>query len=220
MIKKLKLAVCFAAVGLMASAAAHGDIVANFNTNDVDVDGPADPLPTTEVIAGVTSSSLTQVGLAGFAAEDGGWAIGGWGTTFNDNIYVTATITPDATTLIDFTDVVWDKGFFNVDSSVIRADLNGDGTFTDISSGVGSFANDGGDITYDLSSLTGISSATEFRFFFAGAGIFSDLAVASGDGNEGNTGLTFNGTVSAIPEPTSLGFLSLVGLGLLSRRRR
>lgn len=187
----------------------NADIVARFD-DDSGLLNAVNPLPAVEVISGVSAGDVTQSGLAAFT-NVATWPVGTWDATLNLSKFVGVTITPDVGTTMDFTDAIWDKGFFNGTAGEVRTSLDG---FASGLPGTGSFANTGGDITFDLSSLTGVTSPVEFRFFFTGAGAFTDLATVNGNG------LTFNGTVTAVPEPFScLALLSVTGLLGLVRRR-
>lgn len=197
--------IVFCASGV--ALAAQGEIIVQ-----LDDDGTANsgnPLPVLVSAAGVNSSPATQSGLGSWSNATA-WPVGQWtSATLDPTKYVTVTITPDAGTTISYEDVVWDKGFFgpDIDDGAVRTSL--DGFTSDLATGV----DDGADITFDLSALSGVTSGVEFRFYFTNSGSpsWSDLSTANG------SGLTFNGTV--IPEPGSLALLILSGTFMLRRRR-
>lgn len=71
----------------------------------------------------------------------------------------------------------------------------------------------------DATALTDISSAT-FRLFASGQTTTGGWGLQSA-ATPGTVGLTVNGTVTAVPEPSSLAILSLCGVGgAIYRRRR
>ena len=78
-------------------------------------------------------------------------------------------------------------------------------------------------VNFDISSLTNVSTATEFRFYYAGATSGAGTSDIEDDliGGSGNVGLQVNGVAAAvIPEPSSMALLGLVGLAGIVRRRK
>ncbi|MEM9109307.1 MAG: PEP-CTERM sorting domain-containing protein [Planctomycetota bacterium] len=195
-----------------AAFSAQGDIIVQHApptqvvVNGEDRWSSSVPLATSFVADGIEATPLTQVGLDSFTSAFS-WPVGRWSAGFDAGKYVSVTITPDPGSIINYEDVVWDKGFFSsvVDDGTIRTSL--DSFATDLTTGVDA----GGVITFDLSSLTNVTSPIEFRFYFTGDGGFSDLDTSDAPG------LTFNGEV--VPEPGSLALLGLGG-ALVFRRRR
>lgn len=84
------------------------------------------------------------------------------------------------------------------------------------------------DSTVDLSSLSNLTGTQEFRIYAlndtsANGGTISaagTFRIANFDEGGGAGGVTFNGTVSAVPEPSSFSVFGLAVLGGLTLRRR
>lgn len=202
--------ICGLALALVSVANLNADVIARFD-DDSGALNAVDILPSAEIATGVSTLGVSQTGLANFT-NPSTWPVGQWDADFNLAKFVSVTITPDAISTISFTDVTWAKGFFNPTGAEVRTSQD---SFASSVASTGDLGNTGGEIAFDLSSLAPATSATEFRFYFSGASAFSDLATVNGNG------LTFNGTVVAVPEPSScLALLAFGGLAGFVRRRR
>lgn len=210
-IRKTLMTMLTAVAICMAASSANAALLVQ-----VDDDGSTDlgdPLPVALAAAGLSSTPATQVGLSPFT-NVASWPVGVLGAAFDAGQYVSVTITPDSGNTIDFTDVVWDKGFFDAGSGTVRTSLD---TFA---SDVSSFVDNGGNVSFDLTSLGTVSGPIEFRFhFLRGAGFgFADLGTNNGAGSD--SGLQFNGNVNVIPEPTSAALLLTGFAAVFCRRSR
>lgn len=145
----------------------------------------------------------------------------------DNNYYYSLTITPDAGSEVDFDSVVLstyaqtaakDFYLFSSVTGFTAADSLGTVAQPGIGAGAPGVANT---ISLAGAGLDSVSSAIEFRVYFtaATANTFNDSgfkATASG-----NNFVEVNGTVSAIPEPSSFALMAgaLGGIALLRRRR-
>ncbi|HCR36719.1 MAG TPA: hypothetical protein DIU37_01060 [Opitutae bacterium] len=182
----------------------------------------ANPLAPSTVAANVSVSNLTTVGLGASNSLVDVYARDGWnsGSTVNpNNFYYTFTITPDPGFQVEFSSVgefALKREFTNgAQNYEIRASKTGDfstpGQFITVRNGDEWPSGDGsglyvaGSLGSALSGLGTITNATpaEVRYYFFndnGGGGFAGLsseAILSGRTNN------FEGTVSAIPEPST-----------------
>ncbi|QTN32376.1 PEP-CTERM sorting domain-containing protein [Akkermansiaceae bacterium] len=132
-------------------------------------------------------------------------------------MYLSFTLTPGAGATIDLTTFTMDMGITNGTAAKLV------GVFSD----VGGFSSDADAIgtqnwtgtaggtetdTIDLSSLPRITAATEFRIY-----MITNASTASHGFALDN--ITFEGTVTVVPEPSAFALLGIAALGLLRRRR-
>ena len=127
---------------------------------------------------------------------------------------------------IDYDNILLDKGVFGptIDKGTIRTSL--DNFTSDVATAdaaatspfnpifVSPFVN------FDISALTEVTSAVEFRFYFTNSDPTSSSDTAFTDIStlgEGGFGIFFNGTV--VPEPGSLALLAPGGFVIWRRRR-
>jgi len=139
-----------------------------------------------------------------------------------NNEYLSFSVTPGANYALDFTSLTFQMRSNNLNNGAEHyAVFSSIGGFSSTSNtvndaiAIGSISTAG---TYELktinlSSLTGITSATEFRIYMYGAD-------APYSGFTGFDNITLNGELLPVPEPSSTALLGLGGLALLMRRRK
>lgn len=196
----------------------------------------ADLIVEYEGLAGTSQPGITGV-LASSALDlTRGSGLGeGSGGVFNSNSFSSATLA-DAISANDFLSFGFTPAV-SVDLTDIQVGIDRSGTgpttvhllssiggFT-AGSEIASFAipDPEDTVSFDLSSLTGVSTPTEFRFYFTGAS--SSVGTSSIEsiltGSSGTVGLQVNGVATAaIPEPSSIALLGLCGLAGAVRRRK
>lgn len=117
-------------------------------------------------------------------------------------------------------DFVWDRSPTGPSSVELRSSVDGFGSGLGQVTGMAS----GGTTTVrtiNISGLSDITTATTFRLYGFG-GTNSSFGTGGFDTENGSTSpnVVFNGTVSAVPEPSALLLVgSIIGAGLLRRRR-
>lgn len=138
-------------------------------------------------------------------------------TAIANNIYLSFTLTPGANTEIDLTTFRMDMGITNGTAAKTVGIFSSIGGFASASDAINT-RNWTGTVggtesgTIDLSSLGNITSATEFR-------IYMITNASTGSHGFALDNISFEGNISAIPEPAAALLGSLGGLLLLRRRR-
>ncbi len=193
---------------------AHGSVVEIFG-NDITGTNPglSNPFTTGQTVDGsITVSGIGRgSGVNGASANDR-YNANSWNTVSLDtNAYFTFTLTPNAGQQIDFFDFTYtgQASGTGPTSFIFRSSIDG---FT---SNLGGPLATGATISLTDASFQSITSAIEFRLYGFGA--------TSSAGTFSVNDFAFQGTVSAVPEPTSLllfGMAFASGLGFkLSRRK-
>ncbi|MDQ8206307.1 PEP-CTERM sorting domain-containing protein [Coraliomargarita sp. SDUM461003] len=146
----------------------------------------------------------------------------GIGASHTANGYYTFTVTPDAGTQLSFTDFTFDMfkqfGAGATVSATLFSSIDGFATTGD-AIGAATLVGEGEsgafyDRSITLSSLTTVSTATEFRLYLDDGGAGNNANVFRLDN------IVLNGETSVVPEPSSAAFLLGLGaLGLVARRR-
>ena len=216
--KKVLTLMCAAAAAINLLSPTYGDLI-------VEYDGVAGTS-----IAGVTGD-LASAGLAltrgaGIAETAGG--------NFNSNGFNSGTLA-EAIAADEFLSFGFTPSEpIDLTNILVELDRSGSGpTSVFLLSSIGGFI-DGSEIAsatppdpgaileFDVSSLTNIASPTEFRFYFTGASSTAGTTDIEDDlieGGSGAVGLRVNG-VAAVPEPSTIALLGLVGLAGAVRRRK
>jgi hypothetical protein len=209
-------------------AGVNGQTIVGFNLAGT----TTDPLAASTVADNLTmTSGLNRVGLVASATANA-FGSNGWNIT-NDFIegdqYISFSLTPDSGYHVSITELSW-------------ARINGSGTAPAtgrwgyrIGSGAFTLQNTFNiTLTNAAGAWTGINivnatDTVEFRFWAFGATSINGGNSASGGGvtyrstNASNDDLVVNGSVTAVPEPSTIAFLGFSALGLcfyLWRRRR
>jgi hypothetical protein len=160
------------------------------------------------VISGITVSGIGRgIGINGNSANDR-YNANSWNTpTLDVDAYFDFTLTPSVGNLISFESFVYTGQASGTGPNSFSFRSSTDSFTADI----GTPTVTGATISLAGSQFQNLSSATTFRLYgwgaSASAGTFSV--------NE----FTFNGSVSAVPEPSSIALLSLVGIGGFALRR-
>jgi len=231
-----------AALVLSAQSWTHGATIVGWETSSLTAS--TSPTAATQSETGIDSGTLNVVGMnpAANAGATGGTSIWGYGaTSYGDTLadsiadgdYFSVVITPEAGNTIDFDNVnFWAsiRNFSNDNNLALLSSATqtssgvwaeGDALFT--TSNIGAQTNF--DVALTDSRLNDITSPIEFRFYTFGTADFK--ATGFGTFNIANDGsqvptldLSFNGTVSVIPEPSTAGLLALGLLSVAFRRRR
>lgn len=167
--------------------------------------------------AGINYASGT-----GFSSEN--WSqTGGLAGAIGTGDYLSFGFTPTAGFSIDLTTVIVNLARSGTGPGLVELLSSIDGFTSSESLGYDYPATTGSILSFDVSSLTGITEATEFRLYAHGAQSNSGkLSIEAGVGDgSGSVGLQINGVVAAVPEPTAFLFGSLVtGLAGISVARR
>jgi hypothetical protein len=226
----------FILISTFSASMAHSAILARWTPVAVasdpvvgaDYDGGTATPSADEFAPNLTVSPLDRVGGAEFGGGNGGavWpglAIdGAAGISLPD--YTNFTLTPDPGYVMALDTVTYSfqtYGLISPGGYQLYLRSSADGFAADLATTSIAEGTNGGTASFDASSLSGVSDATEFRIYasapdgIAGNRWF-DLA---GDNTATDVGLIVNGTV-AIPEPSSLFLSGLAGLLLTLRRRR
>jgi hypothetical protein len=240
-----------ASLALLALAAttASADVIVNFamTADGAALNSALNVNPTT-TISNVTATGLVnQLGNAttnSFTYNGGTDRVSSWAllnssasTTFAGAVvngdYITFSITPGAGYQLDLTSITFqvasgsssttsNRAFYLVSesqpanftssSTVLSTDRTafGGGTIP-LQAGAGAIDTVPKDYTVDLTSFTGITTTQYFRFYLQ-AGVSQALTFDD---------IVVNGTVSAVPEPSTYASLAgLIALGLVASRRR
>jgi hypothetical protein len=207
----------------MANAAilARWTPVADSEPGGLDYDSSTDTPPASEVAANLSVSTLDRVGLEGFGNPGPVWSGRATPDTsvIDETSYTSFTLTPDVGYFMDLESVTYDYqsyGFAeNGYNFYLRTSV--DGFAADVDSSSSNAAAER--VTFNVSSLTGLTDATEVRIYASSVDSGNRWFDLQGSNTETDLGLIVNGTV-AIPEPTTGALAALAGLILLGRRRR
>lgn len=169
--------------------------------------------------AGVTSSSLSQVGFEDYWNNFNRWPVGRISSGgFNSNQYLTFTVDSAVGTALDFDSLTYDKeSYFGLGptSASIRSSM--DSFLTDIDT-ISVNAAGFQTLSFDLTSLARTSAPVEFRLYFYAAAEnlvdWADLLSSAA----GRNGLVLQGVV--VSEPSIIALLGIGILGLTLVRRR
>jgi hypothetical protein len=236
-----KILLSIAAASTFAAASLHGQTIASFEETgaggDLSSDYPIDFI--NDSITGITltaDSNLDTAILAlgsGASAGIAGGSLGFAGlttSTFSDaisgNVYQSFTLTPSTGFLLNISGVTFNAAASSA-TSTFNFNLLSSLTGFTTSDSLGSFSIvNGANVTTTIATsgfdeLQGVTSSVEFRIYVnrsAGAGT---VAYFADDGVNGGL-FSFNGTVDAVPEPSTYALLALSGLalaGYAARRR-
>lgn len=135
--------------------------------------------------------------------------------------YLSFTITPLASQQIEFTtlSLALGKSSSGADINVsLLSDLSADPDFTSDSDEIdstktASVSNFTANLSFDLSSLATVNSATEFRLYF-------HTTASTGSHDFSVDDIVLSGDVTPIPEPSTTALFGLGGLALILRRRK
>ena len=139
---------------------------------------------------------------------------------FAGNDFIQFTVSPNAGFSFTATSLVfsWDRSASGPSSLVLRSSLDGFGSNLGSVTGLIDSLSTGN--TLSISGVSNLSSATTFRLYgFGGTGT---AGTGGFDTGSSTTNVVFNGSVSAVPEPTSIALVCLIGCSSLSfaNRRR
>ena len=139
---------------------------------------------------------------------------------FAGNDFIQFTVSPNAGFSFTATSLVfsWDRSASGPSSLVLRSSLDGFGSNLGSVTGLIDSLSTGN--TLSISGVSNVSSATTFRLYgFGGTGT---AGTGGFDTGSSTTNVVFNGSVSAVPEPTSIALVCLIGCSSLSfaNRRR
>lgn len=213
MSKKFFRVLFFTGIGLLFSTVAHADVIFQLQPQNPSFDNNND--------SSVTSftNSFDDGNFNG--SDRYFYQLDGVAPTIEESVSFAST-----THTYDLDDVTWDfiefSGAGAADDGTVSVELfvntvsvgvqatpaTGDGVFFQA-----------GRLTWDLSSVdAGANFDLVFNIIELGGGDASFFELA--DDVATREGLTVNGTITAVPEPTSLGLLGLLATGLVVRRRR
>ncbi len=211
----------FAGSSLASSDSELNTTASALSDYSTDNDGAANPATSRNILGSVSASvGNPSPGIAGTFQHfgGGGTPVGSLAEALSENIYIGFTIAPTGGATIDFTNFTIDVqkvaggaafyGWLLVDQNNNGWDIGDQIGAEDSFTQIGAWET----MSFDASSLTGVSTATSFRIYLG-----SDGTGASNGINVDN--LVMNGTVTPVPEPRAA---LLGGLGLLAllRRRR
>ena len=227
------------AVALVAATAVRADVLATWDNNPLAAQVTAAPVGTTH--ANVSSSDLTFG--SGFTTGNASACLAvksifqpTLAAAISTDSYYSTTLSIDAGYQANFDSVGFEGTAYawNGAASVDFALLSSETGFTSVDV-LGTISGIAGanpahffDKIFDVSSVSGVDNVTgsvEFRLYAynTGANAMSQLSIGHAFYTGANTGtqdLEFNGTVSAIPEPATLGLLVFVSGGMLWFRKR
>jgi len=230
--KKMFLAALVVCLTFGQSKQSKADILLSWNTAGNLGTETSEPSVTNDPSIAASTLTLSGVTPAGNGNRFGG---SGWfdagntlaGSTLAEavagNNFIQFVVAPTSgsftATSLDF---IWDRSSTGPSAVALRSSV--DGFASDLGSVTGMIS--GGAATATLrtiaiSGLNDVSSATTFRLYG-----FNATATTGTGGFDTVTGLTtpnviFNGTITAVPEPTSIALVSLIGCaGLVSAYRR
>ena len=181
-------------------------------TNDITDANPSASNPFTTGQTFDTNITVSGIGRGAGANANAGsnrYNANSWNTAAIDlTAYFTFTLTPNTGYEIDFTNFVYTSQASNasISSFAFRSSLDSFG------SDIGTPTVTGATIDLSASPFQDISAPIEFRFYAWGA----DTSTRTFSIND----FTFNGNVTAIPEPSRALLLGLGSIGLIFRRRR
>lgn len=159
-----------------------------------------------ETGANVSAEGIGRVGVSGDNAANA-YRTGSWNVAALDTgRYVTFTITPTAGYAIDFSSFTYSGSATGSGPTSAAFRSSADGFTSNL--GAASVAG----ATIDLSTLTKVTSTIEFRLYAWGA--------KNQSGTMGIDSFSFQGGVSAVPEPSALLLVgSVLGCGFMRRLR-
>ncbi len=182
-------------------------------------------------IANISAASLTLGSGITAAANGNRFGGSGWfdagntaggntlGEAINGNSYIQFIVTPTggatfSATSLDFT---WDRSATGPSSVALRSSF--DNFATDLGSVTNIIQSAFAPNSITIAGLNNVAAATTFRLY--GFGASATGGTGGFDTNTDAPSVTFNGSVTAVPEPTSIALVSLMGCtGLVSGYRR
>jgi hypothetical protein len=212
--KTLGLVVALGVSGSLP-ALSNGEIIYN---NDITDSNPSafNPFTAGDVVASnLTASGIGRgPGLSGNAGSNR-YNAAQFSTTLDTSDYFGWTLTPATNYSIDFTSVSgnWQRSGTGPNSYSLQYSTNGGSSFTLIQAGAitGSSSAVAFNISLGAPALNTIATPIVFRLYAFGS--------TSTSGTFSVNDFAFDGSLAPIPEPASLGLLSLGGLVALRRRR-
>lgn len=184
----------------------------------------------------VGSNVVLNSGLSYGAGVGPGGSVNGWGgpgwdgtslaTATSNNDYFTLTLTAATGYKISYTsiDLNLTRGATSATAFVWQYQINGTGGFTSIGSAIDiSGATSKTPYSIDLSGVSALQNVTgtvEFRFYAWGATTNSSLFFGASTGSTDYSALNFNGTITPVPEPSTLGLMGLGTVFLALRRKK
>ncbi|MCE3016580.1 MAG: PEP-CTERM sorting domain-containing protein [Pirellula sp.] len=158
--------------------------------------------------SGITVSGIGRGGGINGTDTNDRYNATSWNTSVIDlTAYFTFTLTPNTGNMISYESFQYQgqASATGPTTFAFRSSLDG------FSANVGSANANGTTINLSSAQFQNVNSATEFRLYGWGA--------TSSAGTFSVNEFTFTGTVSAVPEPSSIALLSLVGFGGVVLRR-
>lgn len=228
---------CFTFVYCFSAAQADTLIEFDFGTETPDESG--ETLSASTIISGATGSSISNGASSGVVdvisdvntglAIPGGTAASfpllgasGYTTSFSSSHYFEFTLTPDSNFQFDLTSIDFDVASAGGGTREYRVEYSFDGFASSTVAGSGVAPNPGGglhafsNISYALNDESGEVTTSTITFRFLGA-------TPSAAGQIRFDNISVQGTISAIPEPSTyalIGGVIALGLSVLIRKRK